>query len=137
MGLIDGFWNKLLGDPKKPGGNKPLVKAAARDAALGKRPKKAQKKTKGTPPSAPSATTAPPEDAPPEVVGDARTEAMEAIRTNQARIMTPEREKLISDALAVHRAKQKILADLSDEDRRKLMVTAMRALLNEGKDTDK
>jgi hypothetical protein len=130
MGLIDGFWNKLLGDPTKPGGNKPQVKAAARDAALGKRPRKAQKNAKGSP-----ATPTP--AAPTAADGDARTEAVDAIRANQARIMTPEREKLISDALAVHRAKQKILADLSDEDRRKLMVTAMRALLNEGRDTDK
>jgi hypothetical protein len=108
MGLIDGLWNKLLGDPNKLGGNKALVKATARDAARG---------TDGAPSSA-------------------RDQALDAIRQNQGRIMTPEREKLISDAMAVHRAKQKILADLSDEERRKLMVMAMRALMNEGREPD-
>ena len=45
-----------------------------------------------------------------------------------------DRRKLIRQAMAVHKAKQKILADLSDDQRRKLMLTAMRTLLNEGKD---
>ncbi|MCF8479281.1 MAG: hypothetical protein K9H25_02505 [Rhodospirillum sp.] len=134
MGLIDSLWNKLLGDPKKPGGNKPHVKAAARDAALGKRksaPSKAATKALAKAKAGAGAGASLP------APRDSRAEAEATIRANQTRLMTPEREQLISNALAVHRAKQKILADLSDEDRRKLMVTAMRALLNEGKEQEK
>ena len=40
--------------------------------------------------------------------------------------MTPEREELIRQAMAVHRAKSKILDDLSEEDRQKLYDVALR-----------
>lgn len=48
--------------------------------------------------------------------------------------MTPQRQQLIKDAMAVHRAKRKILDDLSDEDRAKLVAMAITALMNEGRD---
>ncbi len=44
------------------------------------------------------------------------------------REMTPEREELIRQARAVHRAKSKILDDLSEEDRQKLHDIALREL---------
>ena len=50
-------------------------------------------------------------------------------RETEARVMTDERRDLIRNALVVRRFKSKILADLSDEDRKKLYVTAVRALL--------
>jgi hypothetical protein len=49
---------------------------------------------------------------------------------------TPQRRELIANAMAVHRAKQKILADLSDEDRAKLIAMAIVSFLNEGSDPD-
>lgn len=48
--------------------------------------------------------------------------------------MTPKREQLIKDAMAVHRAKRKILDDLSDEDRARLVAMAITALMNEGRE---
>ncbi|HJO73014.1 MAG TPA: hypothetical protein QGG32_09225 [Rhodospirillales bacterium] len=44
------------------------------------------------------------------------------------REITPEREELIRQAKAVHRAKSKILDDLSEEDRQKLHDVALREL---------
>ena len=44
----------------------------------------------------------------------------------EKRKMTPEREELIRQARAVHRAKAKILDDLSEEDRQKLYDIALR-----------
>ncbi len=52
-------------------------------------------------------------------------------RQGQPKVMTPQRAELIRNAIRIHRAKKKILADLSDEQREKLMAMAMRAFLNE------
>ena len=49
-------------------------------------------------------------------------------------IVTEERQELIAQAIKVHRAKTRVLAGLSDADRRKLYVMAMRTFL--GKDPD-
>ncbi len=49
-------------------------------------------------------------------------------------LLTEERAELIRQAMKVRAAKQTILADLSDEDRAKLVAAAMKALLNEGRD---
>lgn len=51
------------------------------------------------------------------------------------RAMTSDRAELIRQAMAVRAAKQEILADLDDETRAKLVGLAMKALLNEGRDT--
>lgn len=51
--------------------------------------------------------------------------------------MTPKRARLIKEAMAVHKAKRKILDDLSDEDRAKLVAMAITTLLNEGREPDK
>jgi len=47
-----------------------------------------------------------------------------------------ERQKLLKEAMAVHRAKRKILDHLSDEDRAKLVSMAILAFLNEGREPD-
>ncbi len=47
-------------------------------------------------------------------------------------VMTPERAELIRQAMAVRQAKQTVLADLSDEQRQRLVAAAMKRLLNEG-----
>jgi len=47
--------------------------------------------------------------------------------------VTPDRTELIRQAMQMRAAKQSLLADLNDEDRAKLVATAMRAFLNESK----
>ena len=51
-------------------------------------------------------------------------------------MVTPDRAELIRQAMRVRAAKQTILADLDDETRAKLVATAMRALLNEGRNKE-
>ncbi|MBK1666406.1 hypothetical protein CKO10_18395, partial [Rhodospirillum rubrum] len=68
--------------------------------------------------------------------GSAREKALAQVRAAQGDLMTPERAELIRKAMQVHGAKQKILANLSDEQRQRLVMTAMRTLLNEGRDKD-
>lgn len=70
----------------------------------------------------------------PAAPADPREQAMATIRANQQRVMTPEREELIRQAMQVRRAKQQILADLDDEQRQKLAAMAIRAFLNEGRE---
>jgi len=45
---------------------------------------------------------------------------------------TPDRAELIRQAVAIHRCKQTVLDHLSDEQRAKLLVLAMRTLMNQG-----
>ena len=52
------------------------------------------------------------------------------------RVMTPERQELIRQAMAVQRAKTKIFEDLKDEDKQKLYALAVKTLLREGRETD-
>jgi hypothetical protein len=61
---------------------------------------------------------------------DAAAEAAAEVR----KLITPDRAELIRQAMQVRAAKQTILADLDDEARAKLVATAMKALLNEGRD---
>ena len=68
-----------------------------------------------------------------KAAGSAREAALANIRDQSDRVMTPERAALIQNALAVRRAKQKILADLSDEQRAKLVMMAFLKLVDEGK----
>jgi hypothetical protein len=64
---------------------------------------------------------------------DAKQQAIAEAQAQVAAIVTPDRAELIRQAMAVRAAKQTLLADLNDEDRAKLVATAMRAFLNEGK----
>lgn len=63
-----------------------------------------------------------------------RQKAIASMQSQMKNVMTPERAELIRNALAVHKAKQSILADLNDEARAKLVALAITSLLNEGKD---
>ncbi len=67
---------------------------------------------------------------------DVRAEALRQVRESGAKVMTPERAELLRKAMEVHRAKQTVLADLSDEQRQKLVAMAIRQLLNEGRDPE-
>jgi len=58
------------------------------------------------------------------------TEAQEQAK----QLITEDRAELIRNAMRVRAAKQTILADLSDEDRARLVATAMKALLREGRE---
>ncbi|MGE5547137.1 MAG: hypothetical protein ACM33T_09580 [Solirubrobacterales bacterium] len=68
------------------------------------------------------------------------SERQRAIAKAQAQakgVMTPERAELLRNAMAVHKAKRRILDDLSDEDRAKLVALAITSLMNEGREPDK
>ena len=61
----------------------------------------------------------------------------EAITKMQAQVkglITEDRAELIRQAMRVRAAKQTSLADLSDDDRARLVATAMKALLREGRE---
>lgn len=64
---------------------------------------------------------------------DAKEQAIAEAQAQAAQIVTPDRAELIRRAMEVRAAKQSLLADLNDEDRAKLVATAMRAFLSEGK----
>jgi hypothetical protein len=64
---------------------------------------------------------------------DSKAQAIAQAQAQAAAIVTPDRAELIRQAMAVRAAKQSLLADLNDEDRAKLVATAMRAFLAEGK----
>jgi hypothetical protein len=63
---------------------------------------------------------------------DERAAAEKAAEAAAAQIVTDERKELIRNAIKVQKAKAEVLADLSDADRRKLYVAAMRAFLGKG-----
>ena len=60
-----------------------------------------------------------------------RQQAIASARAGIERVMTPERAELIQNALKVRAAKQSILADLSDSQRQRMVVEAMRFFLNQ------
>ncbi|HMA51361.1 MAG TPA: hypothetical protein VKP60_16495 [Magnetospirillaceae bacterium] len=64
---------------------------------------------------------------------DAREQAIADAQAAAANIVTNDRAELIRKAMEVRAAKQSLLADLNDEDRAKLVATAMRAFLAEAK----
>jgi hypothetical protein len=65
---------------------------------------------------------------------DSRTEDMQALKENIGRVMTPERQELIRNAMAIQRSKAKVLDDLKDEDKQKLYAIAIKNLLREGRE---
>jgi hypothetical protein len=69
--------------------------------------------------------------------GMPQVQQSEAITKMQAQVkglITEDRAELIRQAMRVRAAKQTILADLSDDDRARLVATAMKALLREGRE---
>ncbi|MBY0431425.1 MAG: hypothetical protein K2Q10_09520 [Rhodospirillales bacterium] len=66
--------------------------------------------------------------------GATRSEREENIARMQKQVgemVTPERAELLRNAMQVAKAKQKILAHLSDDQRQQLVALAMKQLLNE------
>lgn len=88
-------------------------------------------KTRGKAVKAPPAKAAAPAKA-----AEGKAAAIAELQSQAKDLVTPERAELIRRAMEVRAAKQTILADLSDESRAKLVATAMKALLNEGREKD-
>ena len=63
---------------------------------------------------------------------EAKELAIADMRAQTDHLVTPDRTELIRQAMQMRAAKQSLLADLNDEDRAKLVATAMRAFLSEG-----
>lgn len=70
----------------------------------------------------------PPRKKPSPAAATPTTKAKPAQKKPAARPMTPEREKLIQDAVRIHREKVKVLDELDPEAREKLAVMAMMVL---------
>ncbi|HLO77352.1 MAG TPA: hypothetical protein VK196_12930 [Magnetospirillum sp.] len=68
---------------------------------------------------------------------DDRQAAIARMQAQVEDFVSPERQALIANAMAVHRAKQKILADLDDESRAKLVAMAITTLLHQEQPSDK
>lgn len=66
----------------------------------------------------------------------AKATAIAQVQAQAKDLITPERAELIRRAMEVRKAKQTILADLDDAARAKLVATAMKALLNEGREKE-
>lgn len=96
-------------------------KAAAELAAAKMRTAKAAPAKPAGPTRAPA-----PEEEKAAIIADLQSKSKE--------VLTDGRAELIRKAMEVRAAKQTILADLSDEHRAKLVATAMKALLNEGRE---
>ena len=64
---------------------------------------------------------------------DAGQQAIVQMQAQAAAVVTPGRAELIRRAMEVRAAKQAVLAELNEEDRAKLVATAMKAFLAEGK----
>lgn len=67
----------------------------------------------------------------------AREKALAQVRAAQGTVVTEDRAELIRQAMKIRKAKQQILADLSDDQRARLAALAIRGLLNEGRDEPK
>jgi hypothetical protein len=63
----------------------------------------------------------------------ATTEAT-SVDPDTPRPMTPERKKIIENAMAVQRAKANIFNDLNDEQKQRLYALAVKTLLRQGPD---
>jgi|GEM_PF-1877396 len=88
------------------------------------------------PDKAPKRASPPAPKPAPEPEGD-RAAAITHMQSQVRDFVTPERQALIANAMAVHRAKQKILADLDDESRAKLVAMAITTLLHQDSPPDK
>lgn len=81
-------------------------------------------------PPPPAATPAHPPVSRPQPSVKAQLDAkLDEVQNRPERTTTPTRQQLIQDALRVRASKQDVLADLSDEQRLKLQVLAMKAMM--------
>ncbi len=66
-----------------------------------------------------------------------RDAAIAQMQSKAKDLVSPERAELIKHAMEVHRAKAKILNDLDDATREKLVALALKQLLNQDQDPKK
>jgi hypothetical protein len=64
--------------------------------------------------------------------GGGKSASIAAMQAQSRGLVTPERAELLQNAMKVRSAKQAILANLSDEQRARLVGEAMKRLLKEG-----
>jgi len=69
---------------------------------------------------------------PAESAENQREQAIRHMQSQVAPMVTPERQALLKNAMAVCQAKRKILDDLDDESRAKLVAMAITTMLNQG-----
>lgn len=144
MGLLKDAFGRLFGAaPVTSGGKGPAAsgvkapsgqaggaksapgkKQGARKAAVGKK-------------NADSAARAETSGTGSPVVSAAGEKALAQVRAAQGTVVTEGRAELIRQAMTIRKAKQQILADLSDDQRARLAALAIRGLLNEGRDEPK
>jgi hypothetical protein len=105
------------------------IERRARELAPSKAPRPART-------AAAPATASPPAPAGKGGTGE-RDAAIARMQSQVKEFVTPERQALIANAVAVHRAKQQILADLDDESRAKLVAMAITTLLHSEPPADK
>ena len=82
------------------------------------------------------AVDAPPVKRSPGTTVPSNADSGEATVSAPARAMTPERRKLIRQALDVQRSQQKLLDGLSREERARLQAIAMKALFDRKRDAE-
>ena len=70
-----------------------------------------------------------PEDQPQERIKEQLDAKLDEVQKRTARAGSPSRQELIQNAMRVRAQKQDVLADLSDEQRLKLQVLAMKAMM--------
>lgn len=63
--------------------------------------------------------------------GGGKAASIAAMQAQSKNLITPERAELLQNAMKVRSAKQTILANLSDEQRARLVAEAMKRLLHE------
>lgn len=106
-------------------------------------PVKSQPPTQAAKPQAPAqaqlpapaaAKAAPPSLEPP--ASNAREQALAQVREQSEQLVTPERAELLRSAMNIHRAKQFILDQLTDEERTRLVAMAVSKLMKEGREPD-
>jgi hypothetical protein len=104
------------------------IERRARQLAPDKAPKRVAAPAQSAPARPDSARIPPADD---------RDAAIARMQSQVKEFVTPERQALLANAMAVHRAKQKILADLDDESRAKLVAMAITTLLHAEPPADK
>lgn len=130
MGMLKDAFGRLFGASADTDGEKTAAARGKATAAAKNAPVPSPKKKKAATPSKTGAQTG----AAPSAGSAARDKALAQVRAAQGTVVTTDRAELIRQAMQIRKAKQQILADLSDDQRAKLAALAIRGLLNEGRD---
>lgn len=130
MGMLKDAFGRLFGASADTDGEKTAAGRGKATTAAKKAPVPSPKKKKAAKVSKAGAQTG----GAPSAGSAARDKALAQVRAAQGTVVTADRAELIRQAMQIRKAKQQILADLSDDQRAKLAALAIRGLLNEGRD---